>query len=154
MKATGLRLLLAATATMAAPAVSAQTAATAPAPAYYVAEFEIKDPEGIRPYSAGVAATFEPFGGHFIVRVGKVVGLEGEPPGSRSVIIAFPSLERAEDWYSSDAYRAIRPFRQRSGVSRTYIIEASQTNREENGPLRNSRPIAHRQFTDIQDPVL
>src|SRR4051812_29413990 len=26
------------------------------APAYYVAEFELRDPEGIRPYSAGVAA--------------------------------------------------------------------------------------------------
>jgi uncharacterized protein (DUF1330 family) len=98
----------------------AQSAATK---AYYVAEFELTDPEGIKPYSAGVAATLKPFGGRFIVRGGKLVGLEGPPPGSRTVIIEFPSIERAEAWYNSPEYTALRSYRQRSGVSRTYIIE-------------------------------
>ena len=91
--------------------------------AYYVAEFELRDPEGIKPYSAGVAGTFEPFGGRFIVRGGRIAALEGPPPGSRTVIIEFPSMERARAWYDSDAYRNLRPVRQRSGISRTYIIE-------------------------------
>jgi Domain of unknown function (DUF1330) len=52
------------------------------AKAYYVAEFELTDPEGIKPYSTGVGATLKPFGGRFIVRGGKLVGLEGPPPGS------------------------------------------------------------------------
>lgn len=91
--------------------------------AYYVAEFELRDPEGIRPYSAGVAATFEPFGGRFIVRGGRIAALEGPPPGSRTVVIEFPNMERAQAWYDSDAYRNLRPVRQRSGISRTYIIE-------------------------------
>jgi uncharacterized protein (DUF1330 family) len=98
----------------------AQSAATK---AYYIAEFELTDPEGIKPYSAGVAATFKPFGGRFIVRGGKLVGLEGPPPASRTVIIEFPSMERAEAWYNSPEYTALRPYRQRSGGSRTYIIE-------------------------------
>lgn len=91
--------------------------------AYYVAEFELRDPEGIKPYSAGVAATFEPFGGRFIVRGGRIAALEGPSPESRTVVIEFPSMERAQSWYDSDAYRSLRPFRQRSGISRTYIIE-------------------------------
>jgi uncharacterized protein (DUF1330 family) len=91
--------------------------------AYYVAEFELTDPEGMRPYSAGVAATFEPFGGRYIVRGGRIAALEGSPPGSRTVIIEFPNPERAQAWYDSDAYRDLRPVRQRSGISRTYIIE-------------------------------
>src|SRR3954447_9798892 len=103
--------------------VQAQTSDASPAPAYYVAEFELKDPEGIKPYSANVAATFEPFGGHFIARGGRIAALEGAAPGSRTVIIKFPSMERAQAWYDSDAYRNLRPFRQRSGISRTYIIE-------------------------------
>src|SRR3954451_14407872 len=91
--------------------------------AYYVAEFELKDPEGIRPYSAGVSATLAPFGGRFIVRGGRIAALEGPPPGSRTVIIEFPSMEQALAWYNSDAYRNLRPVRQRSGISRTYIVE-------------------------------
>ena len=79
--------------------------------------------EGIKPYSAGVAGTFEPFGGRFVVRGGKIAALEGPPPGSRTVIIEFPSMERARAWYDSDAYRNLRPVRQRSDISRTYIIE-------------------------------
>ena len=99
--------------------------ATAPR-AYYVAEFELRDPEGIRPYSTGVTATLEPFGGRFVVRAGSVAALEGSPPGPRTVIIEFPSMERATAWYGSEAYRNLRPVRQRSGISRTYIIEGLQ----------------------------
>lgn len=99
----------------------AQPAATPRA--YYVAEFELRDPEGIKPYSAGVAGTFEPFGGRYVVRGGRIAALEGPPPGSRTVIIEFPSMEQARAWYDSDAYRNLRPVRQRSGISRTYIIE-------------------------------
>jgi uncharacterized protein (DUF1330 family) len=99
----------------------AQTAGAALA--YYVAEFDLKNSEGIRPYSASVAGTFESFGGRYIVRGGRIAGLEGPAPGSRTVVIEFPSMERAQAWYDSDAYRAIRPIRQQSGVSRTYIIE-------------------------------
>ena len=100
----------------------AQTSGATPAPAYYVAEFELKDPEGIKPYSANVTATFEPFGGHFIARGDRIAALEGGAPGSRTVIIKFPSTEQAQAWYNSSAYEQLRPFRQRSGVSRTYII--------------------------------
>jgi uncharacterized protein (DUF1330 family) len=96
------------------------------AKAYYVAEFELTDPEGIKPYSTGVGATLKPFGGRFIVRGGKLEGLEGPKPGARTVIIEFPSMEQAEAWYNSSEYTALRPYRQQSGISRTYIIEGLQ----------------------------
>jgi uncharacterized protein (DUF1330 family) len=95
------------------------------APAYYVAEFELTDPEGIRPYSAGVAATFEPFGGRFIVRGGEIAALEGERPKGRLVVIAFDSVERAQAWYNSPDYQKLIPIRQRSGNSRTFIVEGT-----------------------------
>jgi uncharacterized protein (DUF1330 family) len=100
-----------------------QVAALAAPKAYYVAEFELKDPEALRPYSENVVSTFTPFGGQFIARGGRILALEGEGPGARTVIIEFPSLERAQAWYDSPAYRELRPYRQKSGISRTYIIE-------------------------------
>jgi uncharacterized protein (DUF1330 family) len=92
-------------------------------PAFYIAEFELVDPEGIRPYSAQVASTFEPFGGRFIVRGGEALGLEGDKPRGRFVVIAFDTMERAQAWYNSAAYQELRPIRQRSGNSRTFIVE-------------------------------
>lgn len=101
----------------------AQAQTTAPRPAYYIADFELKDPEGIKPYAAGTPATLEPYGGRLIARGGRIDALEGAAPGARSVIIEFPSMEQARAWYNSEAYRALRPIRQRSGISRTFIIE-------------------------------
>ena len=105
-------------------AIHAQ-APSQPAPAYYIADFELTDPEGIRPYSAGVAATFEPFGGRFIVRGGEIAGLEGERPKGRLVMIAFDSMEKAKAWYHSAEYQKLIPIRQRSGNSRTFIVQGT-----------------------------
>jgi uncharacterized protein (DUF1330 family) len=91
--------------------------------AYYVSEFEVTDAEGIRPYSAAVEATFQPYGGRYVVRGGKVAPLEGAPT-QRLIMIAFPSMERAQAWYDSEAYRALRPIRQRSANSRVFILGA------------------------------
>jgi uncharacterized protein (DUF1330 family) len=104
-------------------AIHAQAPSTPVAPAYYIAEFELTDPEGIRPYSAGVAATFEPFGGRFIVRGGEIAALEGERLKGRLVMIQFDSMEKARAWYQSADYQKLLPIRQRSGNSRTLIVE-------------------------------
>jgi hypothetical protein len=39
-------------------AIHAQAPANPTPPAYYIADFELTDPEGIRPYTAGVVASF------------------------------------------------------------------------------------------------
>ena len=108
-----------------ATVLHAQTRSATRPPAFYIAEFEPTDPEGIKPYSARVASTFEPFGGRFIVRGGEVSPLEGEAPKGRLVVIAFESMEKAQAWYDSPAYRDLRPIRQKSGRSRTFIVEGT-----------------------------
>lgn len=92
-------------------------------PAYYVAEFEITDPEGIKPYSAQVESTFKPYGGHFIVRGGKTIPLEGAAPKRRRVVIEFASLEKAQAWYNSAEYTELKKIRQRSAKTDVYLIE-------------------------------
>jgi uncharacterized protein (DUF1330 family) len=102
-------------------AARAQTV-SAKAPAFYVAEFELTNPEGIRPYSAAVESTFTPFGGRYVVRGGKTASLEGAST-KRVVMIAFPSFEQAQGWYDSQAYRAIRPIRHQSATTKAFIVE-------------------------------
>jgi uncharacterized protein (DUF1330 family) len=112
-----------------APITQAQTPtslaqqAKGSAPAYYIAEFELTDPEGIKPYREQVDATFKRYSGRYIVRASGVSPLEGNPPDHRLIIIEFDSLEQARAWYNSPEYAKIRPFRQRSGHTNAYIVE-------------------------------
>ncbi|MDK4717317.1 DUF1330 domain-containing protein [Rhizobium sp. CNPSo 4039] len=102
----------------------AQTAAAPAKPAYYISEFHVNDPEGIKPYSAQVESTFRPFGGRFVVRGGgSIASLEGPEQHDRVVIIAFDSMEKALAWYNSREYSRLRPIRHRTATSRVYIVE-------------------------------
>ena len=101
----------------------AEPPATPQRPAYYVAEFQPTDREGIKAYSAQVESTFKPFSGRFIVRGGNMDVKEGFGAQGRLVIIRFDSLKQAQAWYDSPAYQKIMPIRQRSGNSRTYVVE-------------------------------
>lgn len=91
--------------------------------AYYIAEFKITDAAGMKPYSARVASTFEPYGGRYIVRGGSIAPLEGDGPNNRMVIIEFDSMEKARAWYDSPAYAQLKPIRHRNAISRVYIVE-------------------------------
>jgi uncharacterized protein (DUF1330 family) len=75
--------------------------------AYVIAGNNVDDAEAMREYSALVPATLEPFGGKFVVRGGQMEVAEGAWNTQRLVVIEFPSLEHARNWYHSDAYQAI-----------------------------------------------
>src|SRR5262252_5860443 len=76
-----------------------------------------------RDYAAHAQATIEPFGGRYLVRGGRVVGIEGEPPKPRIVISVFDSFEQAQAWRASPAYVKIAAAREREAKSRQYIVE-------------------------------
>jgi uncharacterized protein (DUF1330 family) len=105
------------------PAAPASSASAATAPAYYVAEFEVTDREGLKPYAEKVESTFAPYSGRYVVRGGQVDGLEGTTPKARMVMIEFDSLAQARAWYNSPEYTALRPIRQKSGHTNAYIME-------------------------------
>ena len=102
----------------------AQAPAIAATPAYYIAHFEPKERDAIKPYSSQVASTFEPFGGRFVVRGGRIAELEGDAPKGHMVVIVFPSVEKAQAWFASPGYAKIKPIRHRAGSTRAYIVEA------------------------------
>ena len=41
------------------------------------------------------------------------------------MVIAFDSMDKAKAWYNSAEYEKLKPIRQRSGNSRTYIVEGT-----------------------------
>jgi uncharacterized protein (DUF1330 family) len=74
-------------------------------------------------YRKHVIASFEPYGGKFLARGGKLTVLEGEWPYERTVILEFPSREKAEAWYHSPAYQKILPLRLKCMASNFILID-------------------------------
>jgi uncharacterized protein (DUF1330 family) len=88
--------------------------------AYVIAGLDVTDPDAYTEYTRGVPATLAPYGGRFIVRGGALAVVEGDWPAVRTVILTFPSVEQAQQWYESAAYRAILPLREQH--ARTHFV--------------------------------
>ena len=89
---------------------------------YVVAEVDVTDPTTFQKYGEKVPGTLAPFNGHYLIRGGKTLSLEGDAP-KRFVVIAFDSMEKAKSWEDSPAYEAIKPIRHSSAKSRVFIAE-------------------------------
>ncbi|HVO01856.1 MAG TPA: DUF1330 domain-containing protein [Candidatus Cybelea sp.] len=74
-------------------------------------------------YRRQVIPTFEPYGGKFLARGGKLSVLEGEWPFQRTVILEFPSREKAEAWYHSPDYQRILPLRLKCTTCNFILID-------------------------------
>ena len=80
--------------------------------AYALIELEVTDMEKIGPYMAAVADTVAAHGGRYLVRPGVTEVVEGGPGEyPLKVVLEFPSLNAAKDWYNSEAYQTILPHR-------------------------------------------
>jgi uncharacterized protein (DUF1330 family) len=78
---------------------------------YVIARVEVTDRERYKEYLKLTPATIAKFGGRFIARAGETVSLEGAEEARRVVILEFPSLERAKQWYHSDDYQTVKKVR-------------------------------------------
>ncbi|MFC7487083.1 DUF1330 domain-containing protein [Knoellia sp. CPCC 206453] len=95
---------------------------SSPVPAYAIAYLrEVRFGSEIVEYLERIDATLEPFGGHFLAHTSPLVGLEGEWDGN-VVIIAFPSMQAARDWYASPGYQQILPLRTEQSESIAAIV--------------------------------
>lgn len=93
-------------------------------PGYVIAEVDVTDPATFQKYAEKVPGTIATYGGHYMVRGGKVAAIEGDAP-KRFVIIAFDSFEKAKAWEDSPEYGAIKGIRHSSAKSRVFIVEAA-----------------------------
>lgn len=76
-------------------------------------------------YLERIDATLTPFGGRFLVHGGDVESLEGGFD-SAVVIIAFPDMAAARDWYQSDAYQAILPLRTENAECTAFLVQGAE----------------------------
>ena len=91
--------------------------------AYLIANISVRDPGCFAAYVAGAPAIVERFGGRYLVRAGHSVVLEGDPAINRTVIIEFPTLQHAQDFYADPDYQHLVRIRQAGADTHMFCIE-------------------------------
>ena len=76
--------------------------------AYIIVDMKISDHQQYQQYMAAAPAALAAAGGEYLVRGGRHEVMEGKWQPSRIAMLRFPSLEQAQAFYDSEAYRAAR----------------------------------------------
>jgi uncharacterized protein (DUF1330 family) len=92
-------------------------------PAYVIVEISIHDPKEYAEYVKLTPATIAAYDGKFVVRGGQTETFEGDWKPERVVVLEFPSVERAKEWWESDMYTKAKIIRQRSAHTKMIVVQ-------------------------------
>ena len=82
--------------------------------AYVVGHITVKHPEMWAEYRSKVPQTLAPWDAELVFRGKQVAVLSGENAHSDIVVIRFPNVAAANDWFASAAYQGLIPLRQQA----------------------------------------
>ncbi|HUB97242.1 MAG TPA: DUF1330 domain-containing protein [Stellaceae bacterium] len=88
--------------------------------AYLIADLDVTNEAGFANYRAKVGATFEKYGGRYVVRGGAFEVLEGDWRPTRVILIEFPSMDALKRWYNSPEYRPL--IAERKAAANTDVV--------------------------------
>lgn len=91
-------------------------------PAYVIVEVSIHDPRDYEEYKKLTPATITAYDGRFVVRGGQTETLEGDWSPERIVVLEFPTVERAKEWWDSDTYSKAKVIRQRAARTKMIVV--------------------------------
>jgi uncharacterized protein (DUF1330 family) len=92
-------------------------------PAYLIVQVDVTDPASYDEYKKMVPSSLAAYGGKFVVRGGACETLEGTWQPKRMVVLEFPTVARAKEWWSSAEYRAAKALRQRAARTEMIVVE-------------------------------
>ncbi|WP_187264080.1 DUF1330 domain-containing protein [Pontibacter beigongshangensis] len=92
-------------------------------PAYVIVEIEITDPVAYEEYKLYTPASIAAYDGRFVVRGGRTESLEGNWNPERMVLLEFPTVERAKEWWNSPEYAKAKGIRQRAANTKMLVME-------------------------------
>jgi len=91
--------------------------------AYVIVDIGVTDPVGYEEYKKLAAPTVAAYGGRYLVRGGAVETLEGDWVPNRFVILEFPSVARAKEWYACQEYSVAKEVRCRTATTNMIVVE-------------------------------
>ena len=92
---------------------------------YAIFNIDIKNPDEYKEYVEKVKPIAEKFGGEYIVRAGETTVVEGTWVYPRTVVIKFPSYEKALEWYDAERQKGGGGGRLDNSVANGIIIKGA-----------------------------
>lgn len=93
--------------------------------AYVIVEVSIQDHKEYEEYKKLTPAAIAAYDGKFVVRGGQTVNLEGDWQPERIVVLEFPTVKRAQEWWDSEMYSKAKSIRQRTATTNMIIVEGA-----------------------------
>jgi len=91
--------------------------------AYVIVEVDVHDAALFEDYRKIVPGTIAKYDGKYIVRGGATETKEGGWAPKRIVVLEFPTLNRAREWYHSAEYAPALAMRLKCANSRMILVE-------------------------------
>jgi len=91
--------------------------------AYVIAEVDVQDAALFEEYRKIVPATIAKYDGKYVVRGGACDSKEGGWAPKRLVVLEFPTMKRAREWYHSTDYAPALAMRLKAAKSRMVMVE-------------------------------
>jgi len=95
-------------------------------PAYVIVDIQVHDPVKFEEYKKRAPASIASYGGKYLARGGAAETLDGSWNPERVVLLEFPSMARAREWYNSEAYAEAIRLRHASATSQFLLVEGLQ----------------------------
>ena len=92
---------------------------------YIIVDIQITDPDRYSDYKKLTPGSLVPYDGRFLVRGGETETLEGGWNPGRMVVLEFPTVEKAREWWSSDGYAPAKALRQSASITRMVLVEGA-----------------------------
>lgn len=91
--------------------------------AYVISEVEVRDVAAMEAYRTLAAQTIAQYGGRYLARGGAVEVVEGSSSPGTVIIVEFPSMARAREWYGSPDYAEALKLRRTALERRLIFVE-------------------------------
>ena len=91
-------------------------------PAYTIARVDIHDDENYKKYAEIATEAIQKFGGEILVRGGESFQMEGAGR-KRNVIIKWPDMKTAKDFYHSDLYQKALTYGTKAAIRDYTLVE-------------------------------
>src|SRR5690349_4002298 len=92
-------------------------------PAYIIVDVAINDPVEYEAYKNLTPPSIAAYDGKFIVRGGETNTLEGDWNPGRIVVLEFPSVARANEWWYSAEYAPAKAIRHKTATTKMIVVD-------------------------------
>ncbi len=93
--------------------------------AFVIVDVSIQDLVAYEDYKKLTPEAVAAYDGRFVVRGGQTETLEGEWKPERIVVLEFPTIERAKEWWSSEIYSEAKNIRQRAATTKMIVVQGA-----------------------------